>query len=660
LNMGDLRDAIARNRLKLPDLANPGELLHGDPLIRANRRMAEVADGVYRRGEIYLRLLQRFSSVFFGTRLGRLLTLYLIVPFLGAYVVLEGLQHVVDDVYYWIYPLRVPMRVSTVFGHGADPNGMAILNTISIHAALRSNRPHLTNLWSLLGLGLFILGLLYLPLFRLQVVRVLHLFWRLIRFPFYDLPAAVLSWPWLRRILQSRVYLMLAHFLIKPLLWTVPLLLMAYLLGDGPPILLALGLAWFGLVTLLLNSRLGRRLEEATADTLVWSWNMLGSNLLPDLFRFIVYVYKSLLGYMEKLFYTVDEWLRFRQGESTFALVLKGLLGMIWYAITYVLRFIVVLLLEPQLNPIKHFPVVTVSHKVVLTLAVHPMAQLLEYTTNMSWTDAYATALVIGACIPGIFGFLAWELKENWRLYRANEPINLEPVVVGHHGETVSRLMRPGFHSGTLPRLYARWRHNLQHGRGTSAHKQEEALHLVHESLERFLERNLLALLHGSKTWGHNLELKVAFIHLATCRIRFELACAALDAERFVLDFDEEEGKLIAGIHQAGWIDRLQRPRRKAFLDALIGLYKVAGVDAVREAGIETPFAAAFPVSWQAWQTLWEMDQLGKGHDQPLVRGIRLFPEVRSPVRTNGTAPSTDILPRVQGPNPLEASSNSP
>jgi hypothetical protein len=303
--------------------------------------------------------------------------------------------------------------------------------------------------------------------------------------------------------------------------------------------------------------------------------------------------------------------------------------------------------------------VVTVSHKLVMTLGLFPLAALLKNTLDMTSDQAGTTAFVICACIPGIFGFLAWELKENWRLYRANEPINLEPLVVGHHGETVSRLMRPGFHSGTLPRLYARWRHNLGRGLGTSAHKQEEALRHLHESLERFLERNLLALLHGSKTWGHNLELKVAFIHLATCRIRIELACAALDEDRFVLDFDEEAGKLIVGIRQAGWLDRLQRPRRKAFLDALIGLYKLAGVDGVREAGIDTPFAA-LPVSWLAWQTLWDMDQLGKGHDLPLVRGIRLFPEARTPVRTYPRAPSTDILPGVPGPTPSGASTTPP
>ena len=76
LRIGDLRDAIARNRVKLPDLRGPGELVRGDPLIRANEWLAVRLDGVYRRGEVYMRLLQRGCSLFFGTRPGRWFSKY--------------------------------------------------------------------------------------------------------------------------------------------------------------------------------------------------------------------------------------------------------------------------------------------------------------------------------------------------------------------------------------------------------------------------------------------------------------------------------------------------------------------------------------------------------------------------------------------------------
>ena len=68
--------------------------------------------------------------------------------------------------------------------------------------------------------------------------------------------------------------------------------------------------------------------------------------------------------------------------------------------------------------------------------------------------------------LPGVFGFLVWELKSNWRLYEANRPEALGPLVVGGHGETVVGLLRPGFHSGTLPKLFGRLRTHALRARG--------------------------------------------------------------------------------------------------------------------------------------------------------------------------------------------------
>ena len=97
LRIGDLRDAVARNQLKLPDLAGVGEFVGGDALLRADTGLAYSLDGVYRRGEFYLRWIQRFVSLFFGTPWGRALTLYLALPFGGAFLTLmfaEEMRHI--------------------------------------------------------------------------------------------------------------------------------------------------------------------------------------------------------------------------------------------------------------------------------------------------------------------------------------------------------------------------------------------------------------------------------------------------------------------------------------------------------------------------------------------------------------------------------------
>ena len=45
--------------------------------------------------------------------------------------------------------------------------------------------------------------------------------------------------------------------------------------------------------------------------------------------------------------------------------------------------------------------------------------------------SANTTALSVVWLLPGIPGFLVWELKENWRLYAANRPEDLRPVTSG-------------------------------------------------------------------------------------------------------------------------------------------------------------------------------------------------------------------------------------
>ncbi|MCR4411620.1 MAG: hypothetical protein NUV77_04235, partial [Thermoguttaceae bacterium] len=53
ITMGDFRDAISRNNLKLPDFARAADLLRGDQLLQVDRWLSTELDGVYHRGEFY-------------------------------------------------------------------------------------------------------------------------------------------------------------------------------------------------------------------------------------------------------------------------------------------------------------------------------------------------------------------------------------------------------------------------------------------------------------------------------------------------------------------------------------------------------------------------------------------------------------------------------
>jgi hypothetical protein len=305
-------------------------------------------------------------------------------------------------------------------------------------------------------------------------------------------------------------------------------------------------------------------------------------------------LFDRVLESIERVIYTVDEWLRFRGGQGKSSLASKAILGMAWFFIAYVVRFVVTLLVEPQVNPIKHFPVVTVSHKIMLTQLFRVEAIMTGIFGSELGPPIAVTVLGL---IPGIFGFLVWELKENWRLYEANRPKSLQPVVIGHHGETMARLLKPGFHSGTVPKVFAKLRSAerkaLRTGYGKWARKQMARLHGVEEDVRHFVDRDFLTILLQSRSMGAT-PLAIGSVVLGTKRFLIELARPGRPGSGLWLSFEEHSGWLIAGVVDPGWLAELTPTERDAFACALAGLYKMAGVELVRESiidalGPETP-----------------------------------------------------------------------
>jgi hypothetical protein len=56
-----------------------------------------------------MRWFHRFSQLAFGTVLGRLLTRFVLLPFLGAFVILEGLQEITHMVIGAIIPIHAEL-----------------------------------------------------------------------------------------------------------------------------------------------------------------------------------------------------------------------------------------------------------------------------------------------------------------------------------------------------------------------------------------------------------------------------------------------------------------------------------------------------------------------------------------------------------------------
>jgi hypothetical protein len=665
----DLRDTISRNQLKMPDLADPQEFVRGDMLLRLDRRLAALLDGVYRPGEVYLRWLNRFSSLSFGTLVGRFLTRFLVVPFGGAFVLLQGLEMIAAD------------KLSALLG-----------TEVSFYPDLL-----------FFPLGLFLLGLFYVPAVQRATWRTCRLTYRALHGLFFDLPVGVIRHPAVQLLRRSWLLQLLYWYVLKPLIVSA---LIWWLFPETFSTLVNAAITMLA-TALLLNSRFGIAASEVLTQALLQLYDWLRSDFLQGLVRLILYIFKQISDSMEYVLYSVDEWLRFQSGGSRFSLVLRTVLGIFWFPISYLARLYFMTMIEPSINPIK-FPISSVAFKFFLFMPWY-YAFMFPPFSGQEWMmahlaphlgETFASVVTWGFVVPtlwlmpSVVAFFIWEMQANWRLYRANRAAYLKPVMIGHHGETMLQLLKPGFHSGTIPRLYAHLRHAERRATRTglwrTARAYHHALEDVRKQVRLFLERELLTLLRQSHSWT-NQPLQVGEIALASNRISVELQHGDSPKEPLRLAFEEHAGWLIAGVQQTGWLGRLTAEQMVALMNAVAGLYKLAGVALIREQirsalppeltfvhiddrGLRAQVAqhpgneviypldidrarlkpltpdgkpspgwptlearqllfVLTPLSWQAWVQTWQRDQDGK-EQLPLFGDLHLLPVVPFASRT--------------------------
>jgi hypothetical protein len=539
LSLPDLRDRISGNDLKMPDLELV-ELKAGDQLLRCDKILSTSLDGVYRRGEVYLRFLQKVSSLLFGTKLGRFLTLYLMLPLLGSFAVVEGLQHMVGPLW------------KKLFGF----------------------EPLIATKWTLLGGAGFLFLLLHLRPFRRLMVLLLRGLWTVFRLVMFDAPRAVWRHPAVQRAMDN----VIARWVLKP---AIPAAI-AVLVFDGILRWIVAGGAYLAFA-LFLNSRFGRLAEELVADWLVRSGRQLASKILPGLVRYVLAFFTKTIELLDRGIYRVDEWLRFRTGQTVIALVIKGVLGTIWFIVTYILRLYVNLFIEPTVNPIKHFPVVTVAAKIMIPLIPSILSGVAGPASSLMGTaigNSFAGLTVL--VLPGLAGFLVWELKENWKLYKATRPKALRALAIGHHGETMASFLKPGFHSGTIPKLYTRLRRAAWKGDERGVAKQKVGLHHVEEAIERFVDRQLVSMLNEVAAFRAT-DVALHHVEIGSNRVQITLVCPSVAPEPAVIRFEQQSGWLVGSLSDPGWVDRLAEDQQRIFETALAGFYKLSGADILRE-----------------------------------------------------------------------------
>lgn len=499
LRFTDLRDAVARNELRLPD-SGWRELVLGDRLAHFDRQARTALPGVYQPGEFYLKGLQQLSAPLFGSAPGRAITRFLLLPFGIAFISLEALAYLLS---------LTPMAQEAL---------------------------HLVNVGSVLGVGAGLWAALYTDRGRQAVTALGRSCQWLFGKYLYQGLSRLMHWQrivWLRQARMQKI----SRYLLEPalisLLVTLPFMGVADLLDHGsaewPVFLLILG---FILGMFLRNSRSGRQLLDDLMTRLITFWRQVRHTLAIGLVRWVIDWFNWLMHCVEQGLHRVDEAVSHHRGEGRGVMAVKAAIGPLWGILSYFIRFYAAVLVEPQINPIKHFPVVTVSHKLMLPFLpalTTGMLTLLDPILPQFISLPLVTITIL--LLPGLFGFLAWELRENWKLYRANHPDRVQPAHFGPAGETLYTLLRRGFHSGALPKAFARLRAVIaqeseqQHPIPQALRQAEAQLTGILESVQTFVKRELVfALVERSRAAGHPVEATITHLEAATASLVVQIA----------------------------------------------------------------------------------------------------------------------------------------
>ena len=568
---GDLRDALARNQLKVPDLAGPGEFFFGDALLKANGGLGEELDGIYYPAEVYLRWFHRGSAVAFGTKLGRWVTRFVALPFGAAFMTVEFAKYIAHEF------TAVAVYIAGVFDPPVEPE------TTAAHAGISVS---MESLVVMVAFGFVYLGLIHSSALRGYASAGLAAVGGAMRWAFAELPSKVWNSAPLKAVRRNRFVRWFQRRLAVPTVGAGVAAIGATALDWTTDTELSVIAGTFALLALAVNTPAGQSAQERIEDASNWLWRQLRTNFVPGLLGWIVWIFRELLAGLDRLIYSIDEWFRFRDGQAKPSLALKVALSLIWFPVRYVLRFVIYLLVEPQINPIKHFPVVTVSHKLLL-----PMIPAISTATGIR--EAWIAGGMSG--VPGIFGFLAWELKENWRLYAANRPAGLVPLSLGHHGESVRGLLRPGFHSGTVPKAYDAIRRALakaeESGTVARLRKPQETLHQVDHAIRHFIERDLLAYLAATRAWA-GVPLKCDAVHLGLQHIRIVISGDGASAE---LRLELVDSQVAGHCDDYAFLANATPEQRECWHRAVLGFWAMAAVPLQDER-----------VHWADWVRFWE------------------------------------------------------
>ncbi len=629
--LSDLRDLIAKNDLKLKDFRLKQIIWERDTLLACDHLLKKRLYGIYHGAEIYMRLLHRFSGMLFGTALGRLLTLWLFLPFGGAYLFLEAVFHLKEAGLGLIHYLdremihlardqsapesfkkaEASLQDKNLANNKGEPqinqkdnqesvqnkadnqkksieNSSSDKNNKSITEEKKKNQETTTGVANsrdnsqtrsiqvqstsspdkikegvsdtqILIVGFIFLWMIHFPNIAKRIGNRLQ---RLITF---------LIWKILFLLFESR-WTMIFHKLVTyPLALAILGGFLVRQVGFAPDICQIV--RWVvGIAFLIFNiTPIGSLVQLWLHRTILEFFYTVSFNFVSNFLGGILEVIHWVVMQIEKGLGWIDRRFLLQKPPQGLKLIILVTSGTIWSIFRYFIRFALNLLIEPQINPIKHFPVVTVSHKLLL-----PMIPNIAATYHLS---TKTTATIVSG-IPGIFGFLVWELNSNWKLFEKNRNRKITPTIMGSHGESLSRLMIPSIHSGTIPKLWKKVRKAIYKKDYRKAAQRMHELDHIREKIEENIHFHFLSYLQTSKRWS-KYPIQLAVVKLTPCTINLTFDVGPND-EPIELWLNNDFRALTAY-----WIDvkplrQLNPNQWAAFHDALRGLYSYLGIQIIK------------------------------------------------------------------------------
>lgn len=603
LSYSELRDLISRNFLKMEDIPNARAFFAGDSLLKLDRKLAAELEGVYTSSDFYQRWLEKFTALNFGTSWGRIITRFITLPIGSAFLIVEALDVIASRLF-----------------------------SISM--------PSFTNYALITGISILVFGLINNASLRITLGAIISKWWDISRLLCFEVPGKLIAWAPFQKLWKSLPAQLLISLVVKPLIFTEAIVIWLPKANRTNTTHILL----FVTFTILVNSRLGRNLAEFTRLAFIEFIRLVKDGLFTLIFQVAVQSFKKLISLLESAMYWINDWLKLRGKPSVWHITLRVILGALWAPFALFLRFYTLVLIEPGINPIK-FPISSIAAKFVYPIIVPMNSQLVAFCEPIF--GQFFSNLFISTTIfflPDVFGFLVWETKENWGLFQANRSKSLTPVAVGPHGETIPQLLKSGFHSGTIPKLFKKLRHAELDAQTTNdwriSRSLRQDLKEIKEKVARFLERDFLSRLQLGKIAALNFRIGEIFVGLN--KIQVELVAFGADGySTATIQFENINGWLVGGIHLPGGIQTKNEEEKKLLRLCVAALFKFAGIEISRE-----QLENCLP----SWTAEWQLSEKGidflKNDGTKLSAGI---PRNDNPIKILAGNTIYPLMPSMDG-----------